>query len=96
LNSTQIVNLGNAALLSSRVRTVNGVTATGGNYTYISYPSTFGDISGIIMDGAAPVLGAFTKLSDVTVTNIYGESVNNIVYKSNSTNAFTNNQLSIT
>jgi len=45
------------------------------------------------MDGTSPVLGAFTKLTNVTVTNYYGEAVSNIIYKSNAPAAFTNNSL---
>ena len=93
LNSTQIVALGNQALLTSRVRTVNPVTATGGNYTYDAYPASFGDLTNVIQDGAAPVLGAFLKLSNVSVTNFYGQATSFIVYKSNATNAFNNNSL---
>jgi len=93
LNSAQIVLLGNEALLTSRVRTVASVTAPASNYTYISYPASFGDLTSVIQDGASPVLGAFTKLTNVSVTNYYGEVVSNIIYKSNAPAAFTNNEL---
>lgn len=93
LSGAQIVGLGNEALLTSRVRTIDPVTAPSGNYTYISYPASFGDLTNVIMDGASPVLGSFTKLSDVNVTNYYGETVNNIIYKSNAPAAFTDNEL---
>ena len=93
LTSGQIVALGNEALLTSRVRTVSNVTAGASEYTYISYPASFGDLTNIILDGASPVLGAFTKLSDVSVTNFYGETVSNRVYRSNAVGAFTNNEL---
>lgn len=90
LTSGQIVGLGNQALLSSRVRTMT-LTAPAPQYTYVSYPASFGDLTNAIMDGAAPVLGAFTKLTAVTVTNGHGQAVSNNVYKSNALGAFTNN-----
>jgi hypothetical protein len=93
LSSGQIVALGNEALLTSRTRTVSNVTAGASEYTYVSYPASFGDLTNVILDGASPVLGAFTKLSNVSVTNYYGEVVSNIVYRSNAVGAFTNNEL---
>jgi hypothetical protein len=59
-----------------------------GNYTYILYPASYGDLSTIIQNGALPVLTAFTKLGDYTITNTYGASVSVRVYKSNSDKAF--------
>jgi hypothetical protein len=59
-----------------------------GNYTYILYPASYGDLSTIIQNGALPVLAAFTKLGDYTITNAYGASVSVRVYKSNSDKAF--------
>jgi hypothetical protein len=59
-----------------------------GNYTYILYPASYGDLSTIIQNGALPVLTAFTKLGDYTITNAYGASVSVRVYKSNSDKAF--------
>ena len=93
LSSAQIVALGDEALLSSRVRTIASATAPASNYTYISYPASFGDLTSVIMDGASPVLGSFTKLTNVSVTNYYSETVSNIIYKSNAPAAFTANEL---
>lgn len=83
----------NISLTNSKARTVSGVTATGGNYTYYVYASSAGDLAGVIMDGSSPVLGAFTKLSDVSGNNAYGASVTYRIYKSNATNAFSSNSL---
>jgi len=60
----------------------------GTKYTYIIYPSSYGDLSGIIQDGATPVLGAFTKQTDRTITNAYGSTVSVRIYKSNAPGAF--------
>tara|TARA_R110000868_G_scaffold239973_1_gene494486 strand:- start:932 stop:2890 length:1959 start_codon:yes stop_codon:yes gene_type:complete len=59
-----------------------------GNYTYIIYPSSYGDLSSIIQNGSIQVLTAFTKLGDYTVTNAYAASINVRVYKSNADKAF--------
>lgn len=93
LNLSQILALGNSTLSNSRVRAVTGVTAIGGNYTYYVYAASAGDLTSVILDGAAPVLGAFTKLTDVSGTNSFGANVSYRVYRSNATNAFTNNSL---
>jgi hypothetical protein len=93
LSGAQLVGLGNAQLQGSRNRTASGVTASGGQYLYYAYDSRHGDLTSIILDGAAPVLGAFQKLGDVVTTNATGASVTLRVYRSNATNAFSNNSL---
>jgi hypothetical protein len=88
-----ILSFGNSYLTNNKNRTINGVTASGGKYTYYAYASSAGNLTSIIQDGAAPVLGAFTKLTDISGTNSFGASVIYRVYKSNATDAFTNNSL---
>ena len=61
---------------------------TAGNYTYIIYPASFTAITSIIQGGSIPVLGAFTDLGDFTITNDYGTSVSYSFYRSNITQAF--------
>jgi hypothetical protein len=80
-------------LSNSKAGTKTNVTAAPSQYTYYAYAASAGDLTNVIQDGAAPVLGAFTKLSDVTGLNNYGVSVTYRVYKSNATLAFTNNTL---
>lgn len=93
LNAAQVVALGNAQLQGSRARTVAGVTATNGDYFYYAYEAAEGDLTGVILDGAAPILGAFQKLGDVAATNSAGAAVTLRVYRSNAPNAFSNNTL---
>jgi len=93
LSLSDILGLSNSTLTNSKSRTIAGVTAGVGNYTYYVYASSAGDLSNCLLDGVEAILGAFTKLSDVTGTNSYGANVSYRVYKSNSTNAFTNNSL---
>lgn len=87
-----IESLQQSALLSSRSTTwtAGSHNNTAGNYTYIAYKQSFGDITTIIQNGALPVLGAFTKLGDFTTTNAYGVTVVYRLYKSNADNAFSN------
>lgn len=68
--------------------TCTAANDTVGNFTYIIYPASYGDLTGVIQNGATPVLGAFTKLGDYTVTNSYGASISVRVYKSNADKAF--------
>jgi hypothetical protein len=93
LNLSEILGLANSTLTNSKSRTIAGVTAGVGNYTYYVYASSAGDLSNCLLDGVEAILGAFTKLTDVTGTNTYGANVSYRVYKSNSTNAFSNNSL---
>lgn len=90
---TNLEALGNESLTESKARLVSGVTATGGNYVYYTYQAGAGDLTGCIMDGAAPVFGAFSKLADITGTNSHGATITMRIYRSNSTDAFTNNSL---
>jgi len=59
-----------------------------GNFTYIIYPSSYGTLSGIIQNGALPVLTAFTDLGNFNITTAYGVSLSVKIYKSNSDQAF--------
>lgn len=92
ISGAQIVALGNQALCTSKARTMV-LTAPASNYTYVSYPESFGYLTSAIMDGAAPVLGAFTCACDCSVTNNYGQTVDYILYKSNAPQAFTANSV---
>lgn len=92
ISGLEIVALGNGALCTTRARTMT-LTATGGNYTYVAYPESYGYLTSAIMDGAAPVLGAFSCSCDNSVTNIYGQAVDYNLYKSNAPNAFTANSV---
>lgn len=93
LTLTQIIDLPNSILSNSKVRGVSNVSAGANQYTYYVYAASAGDLTSVIQDGSAPVIGAFTKLADVTGTNDYGATVTYRVYKSNATSAFTNNTL---
>jgi hypothetical protein len=59
-----------------------------GNFTYIAYASTYGNLSNIIMNGALSVLSAFTNIGSFSYTNSKGVVLNMTVYKSNSDKAF--------
>lgn len=102
LTISQINNLTNTADVSFTndvYADIYNITSGAGNFTYYCYASTAADISTIIMDGSSPIYnngsGAFTKLANVSGNNSYGAAVSYKVYKSNSTNAFTNNRLTI-
>jgi len=58
------------------------------NYTYIIYPAAYQDLSAITQNGSLPVLTAFTKQTDRTVTLSTGLTVLMRIYKSNATGAF--------
>ena len=60
----------------------------GSNYTYITYSAAYPDLTSIVLNGAAPVLGAFTKQADISYTNSFGITQTYKVYRSNATGAF--------
>lgn len=73
--------------------TFTGVTATSGNYVYFCYDNSNSDLTSIILDGASPILGAFSQIGTVNITNPGGISKTLKVYRSNATNAFSNASL---
>ena len=95
LTGAQIIALGNTASLATRARTVTNVTSGVGNYTYISYPLAYGDLTSIKLGGVEEVIGAWSKLTSVSVTNSYSQTVSYNIYRSNATNAYTNETLAI-
>lgn len=84
---------GNISLSNSKARTFTGVTASATDYTYYVYAASAGDLSNVILDGTTPILGAFTKLTDLTGTNLNGANVTYRVYRSNAKGAFTSNSI---
>jgi hypothetical protein len=92
----QIEALNNQILSDSRTRTVN-VTAGAGLYTYYAYRAGADDLTSIVQDGTVTIFingaGAFTKQGDIPDTNMNGAFVTYRVYRSNATQAFTNNNL---
>lgn len=93
LTFPQLEALSNSILSDSKSRTISSVSAGAGNYTYYCYRASQGDLSSIVQDGAFQILGSFTKLTDVVGVNSNGVTVTYRVYKSNSTDAFTNASL---
>ena len=72
--------------------TLPGSCAETGKFTYIVYPSSFGDLSKILQGGVDPILGSFTQLAgdgDNCDHTRFGVSTEYIVYKSNLTGVFT-------
>lgn len=92
-NVADIIALGNSQINNGKGRTIGGVTAGVGNFTYYAYRAGAGDLANVILDGSTPILGAFTKLTDITGTDNFGGSVTYRIYKSNADNAFTSNTL---
>lgn len=76
-------------LVTSRAKTVSGVTTTPGQYYVYAYPQILGDLTSIIQNGSIPALSAFNK-TNVTYTNAAGLSITLNVYTSANDGAFTN------
>lgn len=89
LTGTDIQQLGNKMLQDSQARNIYNFTS-GSEYTYYCYPLIYGPLNNIIQNDSLPILGAFERLSNVSMTSDTGETIVMIVYKSNSTDAFTN------
>ena len=76
-------------LVTSRAKTVTGITITAGKYYVYAYPQALGNLTSIIQNGSIPVLSAFNK-TNVTYTNAAGLSITLNVYTSANDGAFTN------
>lgn len=57
-------------------------------FTYIIFPASYGDLTGVIQNDVNAVLGAFNKLGDYTITNAYSATISVRVYKSSAQGAF--------
>lgn len=92
LNSGQIIAVGNSAINTTKARSFSNVTAAIDQYTGYFYAKSLGALTTIIMNGALPVLGAFT-VSEVNFTNAFGVTALFYHVKSNSTKAFNGDSL---
>lgn len=94
ITESVIKGLSSSELTSSKSKTITGVTANSSQYYVIAYPKALGALTGIIQDGATPVLSAFTQTT-VSVTNAAGYTQDYYVYRSNNVGAFTNAKLAL-
>lgn len=87
---TLIASLQQSWLDANRAGTVacTADNANTANYAYIAHAESLGNLSNIIMNGAVPVLGAFTKVGAFDYTNAVGHTEKYIIYKSNAKGAF--------
>ena len=76
-------------LVTSRSKTVPGVTTIAGQYYVYAYPQSLGNLTSIIQNGSIQVLSAFNK-TNVTYINAAGLSITLNVYTSANDGAFTN------
>jgi hypothetical protein len=93
-NDTEAQTLYNAMqqswLQAGKARTV---TCTSDNenlalFTHIIVVTALGDITNVIQNGAQPVMGAFTKMGNFTITNAHGLSLSIGIWTTNSEGAF--------
>ncbi len=88
LNSSQIQTLGNKCFMPDVSLNWNNINTPANNYTYYVYPSNYSDITSIIKNGVEQDLGAWSGLTNFSVTNLHGVSVNYKVYKTNARQAY--------
>ena len=61
---------------------------TAGNYTWIAYPASFGNLSKILLDGSTDVLSDFESPVDYNITNDYSVTTSYRFYRSTFDQAF--------
>ena len=61
---------------------------TSGNYTWIAYPASFGNLSKILLDGSTDVLSDFESPVDYNITNDYSVTTSYRFYRSTFDQAF--------
>ena len=92
LTAASILNLPNGELaINGHQRTITNVTAESYKYTYYVYPTTT-PLTNVIQNDSAPVLGAFTRLSNIQIIQ-NGTTITYSIYKSNAPGAFTGDKL---
>ena len=92
LTATLILKLPNGELaINGHQRTITNVTAESYKYTYYVYPTTT-PLTNVIQNDSAPVLGAFTRLSNIQIIQ-NGTPITYSIYKSNAPGAFTGDKL---
>ena len=92
LTAALIPTLSNGELaINGHQRTITNVTAESYKYTYYVYPTTT-PLTNVIQNDSAPVLGAFTRLSNIQIIQ-NGTQITYSIYKSNAPGAFTGDKL---
>lgn len=92
LTADLIPKLPNGALaINGHQRTITNVTSESYKYTYYVYPTTT-PLTNVIQNDSAPVLGAFTRLDNLSVIQ-NGILKTYSIYKSNAPGAFTGDKL---
>lgn len=91
-DGSTIAALANPLLLGSRQATVTANTDSNHYYCY-AYPTSFGELTSIVADGADPIKDNFRAAQTVTVTNKAGLAKDYYVYVSVNKGAFSNNSL---
>lgn len=87
-----IAALANPLLLGSRQATVTANTDSSHYYCY-AYPTSFGELTSIVADGADPIKDNFRAAQTVNVKNKAGLAKDYYVYVSVNKGAFSNNSL---
>ena len=92
LTAALVPTLSNGELaINGHQRTITNVTAESYKYTYYVYPTTT-PLTNVIQNDSAPVLGAFTRLSNIQIIQ-NGTPITYSIYKSNAPGAFTGDKL---
>jgi hypothetical protein len=104
ITSANAQSVANSDVVTSTLTTTKAWTATCSaanddvtKWTYIIYPASYGDLSGVVQNSSQNVFDAFTKLSGTFSITINGIANNYIVYKSTQYGAYSSGvQLTIT
>lgn len=91
-DGSTIAALRNPFLSGSREATVIATTDSSHYYCY-AYPTSFGELTSIVADGADPIKDNFRAAQTVNVTNKAGLAKDYYVYVSVNKGAFSNNSL---
>jgi len=98
LEGTDVLTLENGEFLTSREREIN-ITVNEGEYGYIAYPYSFGELTVIRVPGAENQIEAWeSELPSpytTQVTNSYGGVEEYIVYRTSGTQAYTDEDLEL-
>ncbi|MDG1950611.1 MAG: hypothetical protein P8J32_07405 [bacterium] len=72
--------------------TADATYNSSGNYVIMAFPSSWGAVSSIVLDGANSITNAFVDLGDFNITNDYGVEEEYSFYRATADGAYTNGQ----
>lgn len=93
LNEAAILALSNIFLDTDKNVIINNITTTNQQYFYYCYPTEYGDLTGVLLNGGSVINGAFIKLGTIEITTRAGILKTLNIYRTVDLGAFTSDDV---